>query len=59
MTETRQLSETGPYRALRFPSAAHGERQGFDSFQHNSRLELLPQLINVVRGDISIASVLD
>jgi len=26
---------------------------------HNSRLVLLPQLINVVRGDISIASVLD
>lgn len=58
-TEARQLSDCGAYKALRFRTARRGKSTGLDHFLSASRLELLPQLVNVVHGDISIAKVLD
>ena len=58
-TETRQTGPSGAYKALRFRTEQDGGSNGLSRFLCHSRLELLPQLINVARGDISIASVLD
>jgi lipopolysaccharide/colanic/teichoic acid biosynthesis glycosyltransferase len=59
MTKTRQTSTSGAYKALRFRTGKDGGPDGLSQFLCYSRLELLPQLVNVARGDISIASVLD
>jgi lipopolysaccharide/colanic/teichoic acid biosynthesis glycosyltransferase len=53
------MSDSGVYQALRFRTARQGGSSGLERFLSASRLELLPQLVNVVHGDISIAKVLD
>lgn len=52
----RDNGDGDKYEALRFRTS---EGKGLCAFLLKTRLELLPQLVNVVRGDISIADALD
>ncbi len=56
--ETRYTSERVAYQSWRFggPNSSHSSL--FCAFLSESRLELLPQLVNVLRGDLSITTVL-
>jgi hypothetical protein len=58
LVERRHLSDKGMYDAWRFRMSQGEDQSLICAFLCESRLELLPQLVNVVRGDLSIAAVL-
>lgn len=59
VVETRRKDDEGAYDSWRFRTESGKSCPAFGRFLRTSRLECLPRLVNVVRGDISIVSVLD
>ncbi|NKB54988.1 MAG: hypothetical protein GKS00_01490 [Alphaproteobacteria bacterium] len=59
IAEPRQRDDDAAYVSWRFRTIHGDEQPAFGRFLHTSRLECLPQLVNVMRGDISIVAVLN